>query len=59
VYKILLESAAEKDLGRLAHNIHDRIIEAIKLWRITRDRRAAGNLRGRKMTGASAWAITG
>jgi mRNA interferase RelE/StbE len=29
VYKILLEGAAEKDLGRLSHNLHDRIIEAI------------------------------
>ena len=30
MYKILLESAAEKDLGRLSHDIHDRIIVAVK-----------------------------
>ena len=30
MYKILLEGAAEKDLGRLSHDLHDRIIEAIK-----------------------------
>ena len=30
MYRIFLERAAEKDLGRLAPGIHDRVIEAIK-----------------------------
>ena len=30
MYKILLESVAEKDLSRLSRDTHDRIIEAIK-----------------------------
>jgi mRNA-degrading endonuclease RelE of RelBE toxin-antitoxin system len=55
VYKILLESAAEKDLGRLSHDIHDRVIEAIKT--LAHNPRPAGNFPGQKTTGASAWAI--
>jgi mRNA interferase RelE/StbE len=30
VYSILLERSAEKDLGRLANDLHDRIIAAIQ-----------------------------
>jgi mRNA interferase RelE/StbE len=30
VYSILLERSAEKDLGRLARDLHDRVIAAIK-----------------------------
>jgi len=57
VYKILLEGAAEKDLGRLSHEIHDRSLKPLKHWRIIRGRPVAGNLRERKTTGASVWAI--
>jgi mRNA interferase RelE/StbE len=30
VYKILIESSAEKDLRRLADSVHDRIIQAVQ-----------------------------
>lgn len=30
MYRILLERSAEKDLGRLAHDLHNRIIAAIQ-----------------------------
>jgi mRNA interferase RelE/StbE len=30
VYNVLLERTAEKDLARLSHDLHDRIIETIK-----------------------------
>jgi mRNA interferase RelE/StbE len=30
VYRIFLERAAEKDLRRLAHDVHDRVIAAIQ-----------------------------
>ncbi len=53
MYKILLESAAEKDLGRLSHEIHDRIIEAIKT--LARNPRPSGC---RKLSGTkSDWRI--
>ena len=30
MYRILLERAAEKDLGRLSSDVHDRVIKAIQ-----------------------------
>jgi mRNA-degrading endonuclease RelE of RelBE toxin-antitoxin system len=43
VYSILLERSAEKDLGRLAHDLHDRIIAAIQKLAQNPGHRAAGN----------------
>ncbi|HEY3931114.1 MAG TPA: hypothetical protein VGM58_01965 [Verrucomicrobiae bacterium] len=54
MYRILLERSAEKDLGRLAHDLHDRIIAAIQKLAHNPGHPAAGNLRERKMTGAFA-----
>jgi mRNA interferase RelE/StbE len=46
VYSILLERSAEKDLGRLAHYLHDHIITAIQ--KLAHNPRPSG---GRKLTG--------
>lgn len=47
MYRIFLERTAEKDLGRLSHDIHDRIIAAIQ--QLARSPRPAG---ARKLAGA-------
>ena len=46
MYRVLLERAAEKDLGRLSASVHDRVIAAIQ--RLTRVPRPTGC---RKLTG--------
>lgn len=40
MYKVLLERSAEKDLRRLAHDLHDRIIAAIQ--KLSQNPRPAG-----------------
>ena len=47
MYRIFLERTAEKDLGRLSRDIHERIIAAIQ--QLARNPRPAG---ARKLTGA-------
>jgi mRNA interferase RelE/StbE len=47
VYKVFLERSAEKDLKRLSHDIHDRVIAAIK--NLSNDPRPANS---RKLSGS-------
>jgi mRNA interferase RelE/StbE len=58
VYSILLERAAEKDLRRLAADVHDRIIAAVQ--GLAHDPRPPGcrKLTGTKNDWASVWVIT-
>lgn len=53
MYRVLLERAAEKDLGRLSRDIHDRVIAAIQ--RLAKNPRPTGC---RKLAGTdSDWRI--
>lgn len=53
MYRVLLERAAEKDLGRLSHGVHDRVIAAIQ--RLAKHPRPTGC---RKLAGTdSDWRI--
>ena len=53
MYRVLLERAAEKDLGRLSARLHDRVIAAIQA--LSKNPRPSGC---RKLTGMDdAWRI--
>src|SRR4051812_44156387 len=60
MYRILLERGAEKDLSRLYHEVHDRVIRAIRgLASNRRHLPVAASWSGAKTIGASEWAIAG
>jgi len=59
MYRVLLERSAERDLGRLSSEVHDRVIAAIQGLANNPRPPVAGNSPAAKATGASAWATTG